>query len=386
MAKTPPSNAGDTAGTLESSGLVLLRTGKTDGPRTGKVAYPVWKSGESSGSHSEAPAGEASERLLGVGVSGACESDTALAGGIGLFAEASFPDYCSSSFQKPVAAPGKASSQRKTKGNLEERHQREVALEITSPEDKPEISFDKAIKEEMKDHFRRLKDDIVKYWIGPEGRPLHEVLMDQAKVVWQFRSKEDLDKWTVTSDKAIGGRSEVFLKMGKNNQSALLYGTLSSEAPQDGESGRSGYCAMVSKIPRGPFEMKRSYDWSQFNTLYLRVRGDGRPWMVNIREDTDIIQRKDQMYSYFMFTRGGPYWQEVKIPFSKFFFSNQGRIRDAQYQLLLDKISSIGFTLADKVDGPFFLEIDFIGVFTDPAHTEEFAYENSPELNPRLFK
>ena len=161
-----------------------------------------------------------------------------------------FADYRSSSFQKPVAAPGKASSQRKTKGNLEERHQREVALEITSPEDKPEISFDKAIKEEMKDHFRRLKDDIVKYWIGPEGRPLHEVLMDQAKVVWQFRSKEDLDKWTVTSDKAIGGRSEVFLKMGKNNQSALLYGTLSSEAPQDGESGRSGYCAMVSKIPR----------------------------------------------------------------------------------------------------------------------------------------
>ncbi|XP_043775118.1 complex I intermediate-associated protein 30, mitochondrial [Cervus elaphus] len=296
-----------------------------------------------------------------------------------------FADYCSSSFQKPVAAPGKASSQRKTKGNLEEHHQREVALEITSPEDKPEISFDKAIKEEMKGHFRHLKDDIVNYWIGPEGRPLHEVLMEQAKVVWQFRSKEDLDKWTVTSDKAIGGRSEVFLKMGRNNQSALLYGTLSSEAPQDGESGRSGYCAMVSKILRGPFEMKRSYDWSHFNTLYLRVRGDGRPWMVNIREDTDIIQRKDQMYSYFMFTRGGPYWQEVKIPFSKFFFSNQGRIRDAQYQLPLDKISSIGFTLADKVDGPFFLEIDFIGVFTDPAHTEEFAYENSPELNPRLF-
>ncbi|XP_069317338.1 complex I intermediate-associated protein 30, mitochondrial [Eulemur rufifrons] len=297
-----------------------------------------------------------------------------------------FADYCSSSLQKPVAAPGKASSQRKTEGGLEGHHQKEVALDITSPEEKPEVSFDKAIRDEMMDHFRRLKDEIVNHWIGPEGRPLHEVLLEQAKVVWQFRGKEDLDKWIVTSDKTIGGRSEVFLKMGKNNQSALLYGTLSSEAPQDGESSRSGYCAMISRVPRGAFERRMSYDWSHFNTLYLRVRGDGRPWMVNIREDTDIIQRKNQMYSYFMFTRGGPYWQEIKIPFSKFFFSNQGRIRDVQSQLLLDKISSIGFTLADKVDGPFFLEIDFIGVFTDPAHTEEFAYENSPEISPRLFK
>jgi hypothetical protein len=64
---------------------------------------------------------------------------------------------------------------------------------------------------------------------------------------------------------------------------------------------------------QGAFERKKSYDWSQFNTLYLRVRGDGRPWMVNIREDTDFIQKTNQIYSYFMFTRGGPYWQEVKV-------------------------------------------------------------------------
>ncbi|KAL0603068.1 Complex I intermediate-associated protein 30, mitochondrial [Plecturocebus cupreus] len=296
-----------------------------------------------------------------------------------------FADY-STSLQKPVASPGKASSQRKTDGGLQGDHQKEVALDITSVEEKPEVSFDKAIRDEVIDHFWRLKDEIVDHWIGPEGRPLHEVLLEQAKVVWQFRGKEDLDKWQVTSDKTIGGRSEVFLKMGKNNQSALLYGTLSSEVPQDGESRQSGYCAMISRIRRGAFERKMPYDWTQFNTLYLRVRGDGRPWMVNIKQDTDFVQRKNQLYSYFMFTRGGPYWQEVKIPFSKFFFSNRGRILDVQNQIMVDKIASIGFTLADKVDGPFFLEIDFIGVFTDPAHTEEFAYENSPELSPRLFQ
>lgn len=166
------------------------------------------------------------------------------------FLNTRFADFCSRSLQKPVIGPSKASSQRNTEGDLQGHQKSEVALDITSPEEKPEVSFDKAIKDEIKEHFRRLKDDIVNHWIGPEGRPLHEVLLEQAKVVWQFRGKEDLDKWIVTSDKTIGGRSEVFLKMGKNNQSALLYGTLSSEAPHDGESSRSGYCAMISRIPR----------------------------------------------------------------------------------------------------------------------------------------
>ncbi|XP_029324224.1 complex I intermediate-associated protein 30, mitochondrial [Mus caroli] len=271
-----------------------------------------------------------------------------------------FVDYSSSSLQKKVASVDRASQQGKTEEGLQGHDREEAALDAPSPDRTPEVSFDKAIRDEAIEHLRRLKDEIVAHLRGPDGRPLQEVIMEQARVVWQFREKEDLDKWIVTSDKTIGGRSEIFLKMSKNNRSALLYGTLSSEPPQDGDSRQSGYCAMISRIPR--------------------------VGVACSQQDTEFIQRKNQMYSYFMFTRGGPYWQEVKIPFSKFFFSNQGRVRDVQGPLVLDKISSIGFTLSDKVDGPFFLEIDFIGVFTDPAHTEEFAYENSPALNPRLFR
>ncbi|KAM4829848.1 complex I intermediate-associated protein 30, mitochondrial [Thomomys bottae] len=297
-----------------------------------------------------------------------------------------FANYCSSSLKKPMVTHDTVSQQRKTAEGLQEHPPKDVALDVTSPEEKIEMDFDKAIRDEMKNHFKRLKDEIMNHWIGPGGRALHEVLGEQARVVWQFRGKEDLEKWVVTSDKMIGGRSEVFLKMGKNNQSALLYGTLSCEAPHDGESKQGGFCSMISRIPRGAFERKQPHDWSCFNTLYLRIRGDGRPWMVNIKPDAAFIQGSNRLFSYFLFTRGGPYWQEVKIPFSKFFFSNKGRIRDVQTPLVSDKVASIGFTLADKVDGPFFLEIDFIGVFKDPTHTEEFAYENSPDISPRLFK
>lgn len=65
----------------------------------------------------------------------------------------------------------------------------------------------------------------------------------------------------------------------------------------------------------------------------------------------------------------------LQIPFSKFFLSSRGRIQDSQHPLWLDKINTIGFTLGDKADGPFQLEIDFIGLNNDCAHTEEFAYE-----------
>lgn len=97
--------------------------------------------------------------------------------------------------------------------------------------------------------------------------------------------------------------------------------------------------------------------------------------MVNIYTDPYFSHHKDDLYNYFMFTRGGPYWEEIRIPFSKFFLSSRGRVQDNQHPIWLDKVSTLGFTLGDKVNGPFQLEIDFIGLINDRAHTEEFAYE-----------
>ncbi|XP_054651546.1 complex I intermediate-associated protein 30, mitochondrial [Dunckerocampus dactyliophorus] len=250
------------------------------------------------------------------------------------------------------------------------------------PWKKINFSFSKGL-EGIKKHFTLLKKEFFERWVGPQGKPLIEHMLEQNQVVWEFRGAESLDQWIVSSDREIGGQSEAHLKVGKNNSTCLLYGTLRSTPPRDGETRYSGYCSMRSKQPLVSFDRKKHYDWSSFNTLHLRVRGDGRPWMINIAAETYFSHQKDDIYNYFLYTRGGPYWQDVKVPFSKFFLTHRGRIHDHQYCLWLDKINTIGFTLADKADGPFQLEIDYIGVCKDYAHTSDFDYElhkRNPEV------
>ncbi|XP_068608400.1 complex I intermediate-associated protein 30, mitochondrial [Brachionichthys hirsutus] len=239
------------------------------------------------------------------------------------------------------------------------------------------MTFDlaKGVKEIRRTFVLLKKYFVESLTIGPEGRPLSEHAFEQNRVVWEFRGPESLEQWTVSSDREIGGQSEAYLKLGKNTNTCFLYGTLNSTPPNDGETRYSGYCTLRSQPQLAAFDKKILHDWTSFNYLHLRVRGDGRPWMISIATDTFFSHQKDDLYCYFLYTRGGPYWQDVKIPFSKFFLTHCGRIHDDQHPIWLDKVTNIGFTLGDKADGHFQLEIDFIGVAKDHAHTEEFAYE-----------
>nr|XP_033807648.1 complex I intermediate-associated protein 30, mitochondrial isoform X2 [Geotrypetes seraphini] len=186
-----------------------------------------------------------------------------------------------------------------------------VLPDNTPPWKNVDFNFKKSI-EEVKKHFGLLKKEIVDHWTGPEGRPLIEHLLEQTRVIWEFRSQQDLEQWVVSSDQEIGGKSETYLKLSKNSQTALLYGTLNTSVPHDGETRYSGYCSLRSKMPQGAFNHRKHHDWSSFNALHLRIRGDGRPWMVNLGTEMYFSHQKDDLYNYFMFTRGGPYWQDVK--------------------------------------------------------------------------
>ncbi|CAG0917457.1 unnamed protein product [Notodromas monacha] len=193
--------------------------------------------------------------------------------------------------------------------------------------------------------------------------------------IWGFNSKSDLDLWTVSSDADHGeGFSTSRLHLGPN-ETGLFEGNLTTKVPESGNVKTAGYCGIRSMRARKSFKRDTYWDWTTYTHLVMKVRGDGRPYFINIGSAGFFDIWWNDMYQFVLYTRGGPHWQYSKIPFSKFFLSSKGRVQDKQFVLPLNFVSSLGIAVGDKACGPFRLEIDWIGLEFDPGHVEDFAYE-----------
>lgn len=104
-------------------------------------------------------------------------------------------------------------------------------------------------------------------------------------------------------------------------------------------------------------------------------RGDGRTYRINIHPKTEWDVFWFDIHQFPLFTRGGPYWCIAKVPLSAFFLTNRGTVVDRQQHISLSRVRMISFTLADRLPGPFALEIDYIALYYDRFHRERFAYE-----------
>lgn len=227
----------------------------------------------------------------------------------------------------------------------------------------------KELKEEVALFKKELYDDF--FWLN---KPLF-VRPGEIDVVWKFGQESHLHNWVITSDSDHNeGFSKCELKLTKDGK-GLFSGELNKTVPKDGKISRAGYCNMRTKPFRKSFKRMKYLDWTYYNVLNMKVRGDGRSYFINIGNKGYFDITWNDTYHYPLYTRGGPYWQIVRIPFSKFFYSSKGRIQDKQFALSTDRISSFSITLGDKVNGPFSLEIEYIGLEYDPYQRETFAYE-----------
>ncbi|KAK4884021.1 hypothetical protein RN001_000292 [Aquatica leii] len=231
----------------------------------------------------------------------------------------------------------------------------------------------------IRDGLKELKQEIA-LWSEEmkesfESDPCLEFRQGETDVAWRFESEKSLEKWVVTSDSDHNeGFSKCSLTLSKHGK-GLFSGVLNTELPKDGRIKRAGYCNMKSMRARKSFKRDTHLDWTPYNILVLKVKGDGRSYMLNISTKGFFDITWNDTFNYVLYTRGGPYWQVSKIPFSKFIFSSKGRVQDKQFAIPLNRIASFGISAGDKINGPFSLEIDYIGLEFNPNHVEEFAYE-----------
>lgn len=231
------------------------------------------------------------------------------------------------------------------------------------------------------DGLKMLKDEI-KLWneeVKEKLRmdPIMVYRPGEVDIAFKFNEENDLDKWVVTSDSDHNqGYSTATLDKSSAGY-GYFNGYVQSIVPKDGRVKRAGYCNMKSLTARASFKREKYLDWSPYNTLVLKVRGDGRNYLINIHSDGYFDIMWHDIYHYVLYTRGGPHWQTTRIPFSKFFLSSKGRIQDKQCPLNPQRITSLGLSVSAKggTSGPFGLEIAYIGLEFDPDNHEEFAYE-----------
>lgn len=204
--------------------------------------------------------------------------------------------------------------------------------------------------------------------------PVYE--MNEDVPIWKFDNQEILDQWIVSKDADWGeGYSTAVLERSPAGH-ALFHGFLDTKnLPKDRTVTRSGWVFASCPPANRPFCADGWYDWQFFTHMVLRVRGDGRTYAISIRTPGTFDLTYFDVFTFALYTHGGPYWQYVKIPFSRFIFTSKGSAQDYQEPIDLSQVNSFGIGLMDKNHGPYRLEIDMVALQNDHAWDEVMQYE-----------
>ena len=156
----------------------------------------------------------------------------------------------------------------------------------------------------------------------------------------------------------------------------LFHGYLDTTVPQTGKIEQAGYAYLGSyKSVRQMVLDSPSDELEGYTHIVLRVRGDGRRYFLQFDTSEKLDITFFNRNQFMLYTHGGPYWQDIKIPISRFYFHYKGYLQDEQYRLNLIDVKNIGIVATDIHSGPFRLEIDYIAFTKETQYRFEFDYE-----------
>lgn len=202
-----------------------------------------------------------------------------------------------------------------------------------------------------------------------------------------FADPSSIDMCKIMSDADMGGFTKASLDFvpgsEKEEPHTRFHGKISIDLPPDRPNiQRTGYAGWRTK-DRGPTLFGKSlWDLGPYSYIGLRVKSDGRKYFVNIQTEsivpTDIHQHR-------LYTRKPGEWETVFITLSEFVRTNHGMVVEPQREILTDKIRTIGFSLIDRVPGPFDVSISRIWA-TNRLSEEDAREDQSSEALKTLEK
>lgn len=235
--------------------------------------------------------------------------------------------------------------------------------------------YDRGYKVVLRDTAKMLKEGLRISFGSEYHNP------DDGTLIFEhFDSNESLKRWTPNADSSsLNGFSVAKLTRSPAGH-ALFHGILDHRIPDDGITQTCGFAGIMGSTTFSitPFYTVSHWDWSKFNYLEIKVRGDGRKYTIaiNTGSPNNDLSYYD-CYIYPIHTKGGPYWQTFRIPFSKFIFTYKGLVQDRQDPFHPKQVQFMAITIKDTYDGPFALEIDYIGLGVNMIEQDsESPYEN----------
>jgi monofunctional biosynthetic peptidoglycan transglycosylase len=165
-------------------------------------------------------------------------------------------------------------------------------------------------------------------------------LAAEARVLFDGGQPQTRGSWTNVNDGVMGGVSTG--KYGFTPSGELrFFGSLSL-------ANNGGFASVRSRGPRLGLQ--------QDDELWLRVRGDGRVYNLDLRVPSN---RMAFTYRVTLQTKANQ-WIEFRVPMSLFRATSFGRVVSNMGPMNAPNVNSIGFTISDKKQGPFKLDVDWI--------------------------
>ena len=175
------------------------------------------------------------------------------------------------------------------------------------------------------------------------------------------------------SDAELGGFSKCSLDFVPRNEPepahARFHGNISIELPHNNPKvERTGYAAWRNHDRPATIFGKSLWDVDPYIYLALRVKSDGRRYLVNVQ--TESIVHTD-IHQHRLFAQRPGEWETVLIKWNDFVRTNYGTVVEPQLEMLTQKVRTIGIGLTDRVPGPFDLAISRVWATNRPGDYED---------------